>query len=79
MVALGPMGIVEYNEQKNKHALGKQDLLEYIIALEEQCILRHGPADEFKRNIGKIFGEEDNKGEKEQIDHATQIGGKVTS
>jgi signal transduction histidine kinase len=57
-VALGPMGIVEFNELKNKHALGKQDLFEYIDTLEEQCILRHDHADEFKRNIGKVFGEE---------------------
>jgi hypothetical protein len=40
MAALGPMGIVEYNEQKNKHALGKQDLLEYITALEEVTIVK---------------------------------------
>jgi signal transduction histidine kinase len=70
MVALGPMGIVEYNELKNKHALGKQDLLEYITSLEDQCILRHLPADGFKRNIAEIFGEERNKGEKKRIDEA---------
>lgn len=56
--ALGPMGIVEFNELKNKHALGKQDLFDYIDNLEEQCILRHELADEFKRNIGRVFGED---------------------
>ncbi len=56
MAALGPMGIVEFNELKNKHSLGKQDLFDYITTLEEQQILRHEHADEFKRNIGKVFG-----------------------
>jgi len=69
-VALGPMGIVEYNELKNKHALGKKDLLEYITTLEDQCILRHAAADEFGRSIGNIFGEEGKKGENERIDDA---------
>jgi hypothetical protein len=50
------MGIVEFNELKNKHSLGKQDLFDYITTLEEQQILRHEHADEFKRNIGKVFG-----------------------
>ena len=57
-VALGPMGIVEFDELKNKHALGKQDLFAYIDVLEEQRILRPLHADEFRKNIGKIFGEE---------------------
>jgi signal transduction histidine kinase len=57
--ALGPMGEIEFNELKNKHALNKEDLFEYITLLEEQFILRHEHADEFKRNIGKVFGEED--------------------
>jgi hypothetical protein len=56
-VALGPMGIVEFDELKKKHALGKQDLFEYIDSLEGQFILRHELATEFKRNIGKVFGE----------------------
>lgn len=72
------MGIVEYNELKNKHALGKQDLLEYVTSLEDQCILRHAPADEFKSHIRIIYGEEDNKGEKERIDVVKKVEGKVT-
>jgi signal transduction histidine kinase len=67
MIALGPMGIVEYNELKNKHALGKQDLLDYITSLEDQCILRQAPAHAFKKNIGKIFGEDEMREEKEKI------------
>lgn len=78
MVALGPMGIVEYNELKNKHALGRQDLLEYITSLEDQCILRHAPANAFKNSIGKIFGEEDKKEEKERIDDLKKMEDKVT-
>ena len=55
---LGPMGIVEFDELKNRHALGKQDLFTYISQLEEQRILRPTHAEEFRKNIGKIFGEE---------------------
>ena len=67
MDALGPMGIVEFDELRNKHALSKEDLFEYITSLEDQSILRQKHADEFKRNIGKIFGEECQKEENEQI------------
>jgi signal transduction histidine kinase len=66
MVALGPMGVVEFNELRNKHALNKEDLFEYIYSLEDKSILRQKHADEFKRNIGKIFGEECQKEENEQ-------------
>jgi len=66
MTALGPMGEVEFNELKNKHALDKDFLYEYINNLKEQFILRHEHADEFKRNIGKIFGEDQGKKENEQ-------------
>jgi len=66
MIALGPMGIVEFNELRNKHALSKEDLFEYIYSLEDKSILRQKHADEFKRNIGKIFGEEHQKEENEQ-------------
>jgi signal transduction histidine kinase len=68
MNTLGPMGEIEFNELKNKHALNKEDLIEYIISLENQSILRHIHADDLKRNIGKIFGQEDRKKENEQID-----------
>jgi hypothetical protein len=65
---LGPMGDVEFNELKNKHALNKDDLDTYIISLEHQHILRHPHADELKRNIGKIFGQDDRKKEYERSD-----------
>jgi signal transduction histidine kinase len=68
MDALGPMGVVEFNELRNKHALSKQDLFEYITSLEGQFIIRQKHADEFRRNIGKIFGEECQKEENERID-----------
>jgi len=67
MDALGPIGVVEFDELRNKNALGKEDLFEYITSLEDQSILLHKHADEFKRNIGKIFGEEYQKEENEQI------------
>jgi len=57
MDTLGPMGVVEFNELKSKHSLNKEDLLKYITSLEDQSILRQKHADEFKSNIGKIFGE----------------------
>jgi len=68
MDALGPMGVVEFNELRNKHALSKEDLFEYITSLEGQSIIRQKHADEFRRNIGKIFGEEYQKEENERID-----------
>ncbi len=68
MDALGPMGIVEFNELRNKHALSKEDLFEYINSLEGQSIIRQKHADEFRRNIGKIFGEECQNEENERID-----------
>jgi signal transduction histidine kinase len=58
---LGPIGDIEFNELKNKHALTKEDLIEYVISLENQNILRHTHADDLKTNIGKIFGEEKRK------------------
>jgi signal transduction histidine kinase len=66
MVMLGPMGIVEFNELRNKHSLNKEDLFEYIYSLEEKSILRQKHADELRRNIGKIFGEVCKKEENEQ-------------
>lgn len=57
-VMLGPMGVVEFNELKNKHALGKQDLFTYINLLEKQCILRSTHAEVFRKRISEIFGEE---------------------
>jgi signal transduction histidine kinase len=68
MNTLGPMGEIEFNELKNKHALNKEDLIEYIISLENQSILRHTHADDLKRNIGMIFGVEDRKEEIKQQD-----------
>ena len=68
MNTLGPMGEIEFNELKNKNALNKEDLIEYIISLEKQSILRHTHADDLKRNIGMIFGVEDRKEENKQPD-----------
>ena len=72
MNALGPIGIVEFNELRNKHALGKEDLYNYIDSLEDQCILRPQHADDMKKNIGKIFGEENRKEEIETTDEDTR-------
>jgi hypothetical protein len=58
---LGPMGLVEFDDLKNKHATGRKDIEEYINSLQELSILNDTNADKFKRNIGKIFGDETNK------------------
>ena len=76
ITALGPMGEVEFNELKNKHALDKEDLFEYITTLEEQFILHHEHADEFKRNIGKIFGDDQRKEGNERNDETIKKEGK---
>jgi len=68
MNTLGPMGDIEFNELKIKHSLTKEDLIEYVISLENQSILRRAHAEDLKRNIGKIFGEENQKEENEQSD-----------
>jgi hypothetical protein len=72
---LGPMGEIEFTELKNKHALNKHDLIEYIVSLEKQNILRHTHADDLKRNIGKIFGEEKQQDENKQTEK--EIGGEL--
>jgi len=64
---LGPIGEVEFNELKNKHALNKADLRNYIVSLENQHILRQTHADELMLNIEKIFGEDKRKEENEII------------
>ena len=53
---LGPMGVVEFDELKNKHATEKDDILDYITSLQELNILNEANATEFKTNIEKIFG-----------------------
>ncbi len=65
---LGPIGDLEFNELKIKHSLNKKDLIEYVISLENQNILRHIHADSLRTNIGKIFGEENRKEEIVQTD-----------
>ena len=55
---LGPLGIGEFNELKNKNALGKDDLFEYVDYLTKLYILPPERAEVFKNKIGGIFGEE---------------------
>jgi signal transduction histidine kinase len=57
ILLLGPMGIVEFNDLKNKNAIGRYDLFKYVDSLKELNILNDSIADEFKTNIGKIFGD----------------------
>ncbi|MFH1100536.1 MAG: HAMP domain-containing sensor histidine kinase [Methanobacteriota archaeon] len=55
---LGPMGTIEFSNLKQKHALGKDDLLHYIHSLEELSILHPEQEQEFEQHILAIFGEE---------------------
>ena len=57
ILMLGPMGIAEFDELKNKNAIEKSSLIDYIDELKELNILSDLIADEFKTSIGKIFGE----------------------
>ncbi len=62
------MGEIEFNDLKNKHSLNREDLIEYAVSLENQRILRHTHANDFKTNIAKIFGQENRKEENKQND-----------
>ena len=55
---LGPLGVGEYNELKNKNALNKEDLLIYIDSLTNQYIISPTRGSVFKDEIEKIFGDE---------------------
>ncbi|UCH72351.1 MAG: HAMP domain-containing histidine kinase [Thermoplasmatales archaeon] len=55
---LGPLGVGEFNELKNKNALWKEDLFEYIDSLTGQYIITPENGEIFKNKIGNIFGEE---------------------
>lgn len=57
MTMLGPMGIVEFSDLKQRHALGKDELLAYIRSLGECCILRKDQQAEFEGHVHEIFGE----------------------
>lgn len=52
---LGPLGLGEYNELKNKNALNKDDIFNYIDTLEERSILESDQAENFKHKINGIF------------------------
>jgi hypothetical protein len=51
------MGMVEFEELKNKNAIEKHSILEYVDELIELNILNDSIASDFKSNISKIFGE----------------------
>ena len=71
IVLLGPMGITEFNELKDKSATGKDEIFGYIDSLEKLNILRNTDADKFKINVGKIFGDEPIKEENHKLDNET--------
>lgn len=55
---LGPLGVGEFNELKNKNALWKDDIYEYIDSLTEQYIITDDQGKDFKNRIGYLFGVE---------------------
>jgi len=55
---LGPLGLGEFRELKNKNALSKDDIFEYIDSLTEIHILGSDHGTDFKAKIGLIFGDE---------------------
>jgi len=57
-MALGPLGIGEFIELKNKNSLWKDDILEHIDSLTGQYILTPKQGEEFKTTINTIFGQE---------------------
>jgi hypothetical protein len=54
---LGPLGVGEFNELKNKNSLHKDDLFGYIDSLTQNFILDNDYGLYFKNKIGEIFGE----------------------
>jgi signal transduction histidine kinase len=55
---LGPLGLEEFDELKNKNALWKDDIFEYIDSLTGQHILTKEQGEDFKNKISCIFGGE---------------------
>ena len=66
ILILGPMGIVEFNDLKNKNSIGENDLIEYINSLRKLKILNNQNVDEFKTNIARIFGKYTSNGEQKK-------------
>jgi len=55
---LGPLGENEFDELKNKNALDKNEIEDYINFLTENYIIPFARAEDFKNRINKIFGNE---------------------
>jgi len=66
---LGPLGIGEFNELKNKNAINKEDICSYIDTLSRKFILDKDHEIYFKNKIGQIYGDkkEDINNEKDII------------
>ena len=54
---LGPLGIGEFNELKNKNAINKEDIYDYINTLSRKYILDKDHEIYFKNKVGQIFGD----------------------
>ena len=54
---LGPIGIQEFKELKNKNALNKDDIINYIDTLVNNHIIDNKQGINFKNKITKIYGD----------------------
>jgi signal transduction histidine kinase len=52
---LGPLGLGEFNDLKNKNALNRDEIFDFIDTLEERSILKPNQAITFKDKINCIF------------------------
>ncbi len=52
---LGPLGLGEFNDLKNKNALNRDEIFDFINNLEERSILKPNQAEIFKDKINGIF------------------------
>lgn len=55
---LGPLGINEFEDLKNKNVLDEKDLFSYIDSLTDQHIINSERGNDFKNRISKIYGAE---------------------
>ena len=55
---LGPLGENEFDELKNKNAIDKEEIEEYIDFLIEKFIISYDSGEIFKERINQIFGNE---------------------
>jgi len=76
-IVLGPLGENEFIELKNKNAIDKEDLEEYINFLIEKFIIPYDRGEDFKNRISKIFGYEKDLNNMKQDYFSDDLGREV--